>query len=228
MSYGIGSTYNIACSGLKPLTVHRFLFNGVDNTVNCVLTGNSLANYANIDLNIEGLYSDSTGQITFVFNPTLTTLNTTSAPICVVTADRSSASASLSQATANLSAPSAPAAGSRVICSHFYRKGLIPRDVWEADLNFTAKNLSSTTIRGYHYWGIPCVRKMRESKALEKFIFPFAMARAEELAYQMGIRKRGNLLGKAVRIFGEPICYVIGLFVEEQEWESLWAAKKTA
>jgi len=112
---------------------------------------------------------------------------------------------------------------SRVICTHFYRKGMLDRDVWRADIEFTFKHLSPTTIRGYQFWAIPYVRLMRKSSLAEKVIYPLAKWRAKELAYQMGVTKKGNIKGKIVRAICEPICFAIGLFVGEQNWKALWA-----
>jgi hypothetical protein len=121
-----------------------------------------------------------------------------------------------------LGAASSGASSGRVICTHFFRKGMIERDIWRADIEFTATRLSPKTVRGYQYWAIPYVRLMRRSNLAEKIMFPLAVWRAEELAYKMGIRKQGNWRGKLVRLIGESICYSVGLFVGEQNWQQLW------
>lgn len=110
----------------------------------------------------------------------------------------------------------------RVICTHFFRRGMFERDLWRADLEFTFQNLSPKTVRGYHVWAIPYVRLMRRSKLAEAIMYPLAKARAVELAHQMGKREKGSFFGKIVRLVGEPICFAIGHFVEQKEWESLW------
>lgn len=112
--------------------------------------------------------------------------------------------------------------GSRVICTHFFRKGQLRQDIWRADMEFTFKNLSQTTIRGYHLWAIPYVRLMRKSPLAEKIMRPLAIWRAEELAYKMGVLEKGNWKGKVVRVTCEPICFALGLFAKEQNWASLW------
>lgn len=115
--------------------------------------------------------------------------------------------------------------GSRVICTHFYRKGMISRDVWRADMEYTFKCLSPATVRGYQYWAIPYVKLMRASPLAEKIMYPLMMARAEELAYKMGVLEKRNWAGVLVRLVFEPICFTIGLFVGEQDWKSLWNIK---
>ena len=116
--------------------------------------------------------------------------------------------------------------GGRVICTHFYRKGEMSREMWRSDLEFTFKNLSPATIRGYQYWAIPYVKLMRKSKLAENIMRPLAMHRAKELAYKMGRSDKGSMFGKVVRLIGEPICFTVGLFVGEQNWQSLWTPAK--
>ena len=111
---------------------------------------------------------------------------------------------------------------SRVICTHFYQKGEMSREMWKADLEYTFKHLSPTTVRGYQYWAIPYVKLMRRSKLAENIMRPVAMYRAKELMYRMGKTDKGSLLGKVFRLVFEPTCFVIGLCVGEQDWQSLW------
>lgn len=115
---------------------------------------------------------------------------------------------------------------SRVICTHFYRKGMLGQSVWRANMAFTFKNLSPTTVRGYHVWAIPYVRLMRKSQLAEKLMFPIAKYRAQELAYQMGVVEKGCWRGKLIRLVLEPICCTLGVFATEQSWESLWQPAK--
>lgn len=114
---------------------------------------------------------------------------------------------------------------SRVICTHFFRKGQIERNVWVADIHFTASRLSKTTVRGYHLWAIPYVKLMRTSPLAEKLMWPIAYHRAQELAYQMGIKDKPDYLGKLVRLVFEPACFLLGLFVQEQNYAVLYSAE---
>ncbi|MEK7538296.1 MAG: hypothetical protein AAB552_00500 [Patescibacteria group bacterium] len=115
----------------------------------------------------------------------------------------------------------------RVICTHFYRKGMLAREVWRADMTFTAKHLSETTVRGYHFWAIPYVQLMRKNSFAERIMFPLAKWRAEELGYQMGVLPRSNFKGKAVRLILEPFCWTLGCFVDQKDWRVLEEANKT-
>ena len=120
------------------------------------------------------------------------------------------------------------AESSRVICTHFYQRGLLRREVWRADMAFTQTHISGVTIRGYHYWGIPYVKLMRRSTLAERIMFPLVKWRAEELAYQMGVLSCSNFKGKLVRIFGESLCWLLGCLVSQKDWRVLSEGQKVA
>ena len=111
---------------------------------------------------------------------------------------------------------------SRVICTYFYKKGMLEREIWEADLKFTRNHLSSVTVRGYHAWAIPYVKLMRKSPLAEKVMFPLAFHRAKEIAYQTGAWHEGSVYGKIIRLVLEPACFVLGLIAKQKDWEELW------
>ena len=120
---------------------------------------------------------------------------------------------------------------SRVICTHFYHKGELSRNDWAADLRFTKENLSEQTMRGYHLWAVPTVRLMRSESLAGQIVEPvmrfIAIHRAQELAYQMGKRVAGDVMGKAIRHTIEPLCWTLGAFVGEQNWRSLYATPRS-
>lgn len=119
---------------------------------------------------------------------------------------------------------SSSSSAERVVCTELLRQNKFDKTLYELDVKFSKKYLSRITIRGYHAWAIPLVLKMRKSKRLTAFIQPFAIARAEEISYQLGYRAKGNLFGKTIRLIGEPLCFAIGLFSEETEWKYLYQA----
>ncbi|WCE30496.1 hypothetical protein [Vibrio sp. SCSIO 43137] len=123
---------------------------------------------------------------------------------------------------ASSSSNSGGSGSSRVICTYFYKKGMLERDVWRADLEFTERYLSKITVKGYHYWAIPYVELMRKRSFFEKIMLPIAKYRAYELAYKMKMREKGSLIGKLIRLTFEPTCYLIGLFCEQKDWSKLW------
>ncbi len=120
------------------------------------------------------------------------------------------------------------AKGDRVICTHFMRKGMMDPALWRADIAFTRQHLPAAMVRGYHLWAIPYVRLMRRSPWAEKLMLPLALWRAEEIAFRMGLREKGNWKGKLLRWTGEPVCWLIGKVTPEQDWESLWRENSAA
>lgn len=114
--------------------------------------------------------------------------------------------------------------GSRVICTHFLETGKLSRELWALDIRHTQMHISPLTVCGYHFWAIPYVRLMRRSKLAEQLMFPLTKWRAEELAYQAGVRSEPCVLGKIVRLFGEPACWLLGCFVSQRDWRTLQTA----
>jgi hypothetical protein len=112
---------------------------------------------------------------------------------------------------------------SRIMCTHFMRRGRLSRKLWRADLEFTFANVFSTTIRGYHFWGIPAVYLMRKYPWTEAIFWPIVKHRAEEIAYQLGMRDKPNYLGRVIRWIVEPLSFFIGIFVPEQNWKKVHA-----
>lgn len=110
----------------------------------------------------------------------------------------------------------------RVICTHFLRTGKLSRTLWKLDVRFTAEHLSPSVVRGYQLWAIPYVRLMRRHQWAEAIMLPFALCRAEEVAFQMGEAETPNYAGKCVRLVGEPLCWLLGQFAPEQNWQTLY------
>ncbi len=110
----------------------------------------------------------------------------------------------------------------KVICTHFMRKGLIEKDLWLAGHAYAKQYASPITVRGYHAWAVPYVRLMRTSPLAERIMLPIIRVRSEEIGYVMGIRPHGTLAGKLARLTLEPFSFLVGLFVGEQNWQSLW------
>ncbi len=122
--------------------------------------------------------------------------------------------------------------GGRVICTWLQNKGLFSLQDLQVDTEFSVQHLNRTTKIGYWFWAIPLVQYMQNSTETKSWfgglvidvIKVLAQARANELAYQMGKRSKGDILGKFTRWIGESFCFVVGLtvrpFVEHKfgEW----------
>lgn len=111
--------------------------------------------------------------------------------------------------------------GGRVICTYFAMRGELSRELLKADLAYT-EHLSPITVRGYHAWAVPYVRLMRHSKLARDVMRPIATARAEEIAFRMGVRTEGNLIGRAIDTVGQLFCFTLGLVVKATDWTILY------
>ncbi|MCG8510390.1 MAG: hypothetical protein MI741_14275, partial [Rhodospirillales bacterium] len=112
--------------------------------------------------------------------------------------------------------------GSRVICTELVRQGRLDTGLYFLDLRFAEQRLSPAHLRGYHLWAVPLVRLMRRSRLATAIIAPLARWRAEEVAHILGKRRRGSLRGKAVRLLGEPLCWLLGQVVRETDYCKLY------
>lgn len=119
------------------------------------------------------------------------------------------------------SAGSGGGGGGRVICTWLQNKGMFSAEDLKIDQEFSVRYLSRTLKIGYWFWGIPLVEYMNNAdkkgtwfgKLVIKVIRMLAQARANELAYQMGVRKQGDILGKVTRLIGESFCWCVGFIV---------------
>ena len=109
----------------------------------------------------------------------------------------------------------------RVICTHFLRQKKLSLELWKLDVRFTAQ-LTPAVLRGYHFWAVPYVRLMRRHRWAEAVMLPLTIWRAHEVAFQMGARAQRSYRGKLVRFVGEPLCWLVGQFVGERDWSTLY------
>lgn len=98
------------------------------------------------------------------------------------------------------------------ICRESVRQGLMDPKLYAQEIIKTSHKLSKTTIRGYHYLAIPWVLKMRKDKELSIRLANWAKAYADFIVYDVNSPKAVIL-----RYFGFPICFFIGLCVDEPD-----------
>ena len=101
----------------------------------------------------------------------------------------------------------------RVICTELCRQGRIDRKLLVADLKYSRKHVSKTTLVGYHFWARPYVRLMKRSRLATRLIAPIGILRARECAWQLCQADRPCWSGKLIRLVGEPLCFAIGALV---------------
>ena len=98
---------------------------------------------------------------------------------------------------------------------------MFSKDDLKIDTEFSVRYLGRTLKIGYWFWACPLVEYMNKAEAnnsrfgklVIKVIRALAQARANELAYKMGKRSKGDILGKFTRWIGESFCFVVGLVV---------------
>ena len=112
----------------------------------------------------------------------------------------------------------------RVICNELVRQGLMSREHMMLDYKFTKEHLTPQHVRGYHFWAVPVVRKMREGKSVG-FWRHVATHRANEIAHIYGKRDKPDYLGKVYRRIFEPACWVVGAICKQKDWQSLYSTK---
>ncbi len=117
--------------------------------------------------------------------------------------------------------------GNRVICTELFRQGLLENGLYRLDLKFSEQRLTPAHVRGYHLWAVPWVGWMRRSRSVTALSHRLARWRALEIAYQLGERPAGNWRGKIVRAVGEPLCWLLGLFANETDYQTLYEKETT-
>lgn len=99
--------------------------------------------------------------------------------------------------------------GSSVICSELRRQGLMDDLIWAADERFG--HAQTRAVRdGYRCWAQYIARGMKRSPLLTRIVSRLAIPWAYEMAYLMGARSSGSLLGRALMFAGLPFCAFLG------------------
>lgn len=103
----------------------------------------------------------------------------------------------------------AAAAGGKIICTELYHQGLMDKTIFEADQAF-GKLQDPEVMAGYHAWAETVVGWMKASPTVTRIVYLIATPWSKQMAFQMGVEARPNLIGKALMLFGVPMCKLIG------------------
>jgi len=116
---------------------------------------------------------------------------------------------------------------SRVICTELYSQGKLSEELYKMDMYYTKRNLSETTVRGYHYWAIPMVPLIRKNNLVCNISKYLAVKRAEEIAHIIDplCYPKSTITGRLIKTVGEAICYSIGKFVKQKDYSVLYNEK---
>ena len=107
----------------------------------------------------------------------------------------------------------------KIICDYFYRKGLLPKKLWEADEAYGAELMISEpdVMKGYHAWARHYVREMEKESLLGKVYFAWAKLWVPHWAKYLAGEK--TIRGKILHSIGKPICSIIGKFKRRLKWQ---------
>ncbi len=122
--------------------------------------------------------------------------------------------------------------GGTVLCTYFHREGNLSEQDYYVGFTYSLKHLHPLIWRGYHFWAIPYVSYLYKNpntllaKALRAFMKPLILHRGKEISYKMGFEDKPDYLGKLARWTFEPASFLIGLFVEEKDYSSLYTKEE--
>jgi hypothetical protein len=94
--------------------------------------------------------------------------------------------------------------GIKVICTELYSQGYMSEKIRSADEEYGLMMLETRphVMIGYHLWAIPVVRMMKKSKNFTRAVWFFAKPWANQMAYEMGVLEKGNIIGKILMEIG--------------------------
>ena len=110
--------------------------------------------------------------------------------------------------------------GGRVICTELNKTGELSTKDLVRDIKFTYRNLSKKHLKGYLAWAIPTVKHIKKYPKYRKVWKHFAQHRANDIAWRMKEGKY-DLLGRIYAGIGEPLCWLVGNFVNDTNYNLL-------
>jgi len=119
-------------------------------------------------------------------------------------------------------APAAVEPESKVICTELTRQGLMRQSERRACTIYALSRLPNSFMAGYHFWAVPYVRLMRKSQLATQLITPLVIHRTREVCHRLGLRKTGSILGKILCGLHDPLCCLIGHFVQKTDYSTLY------
>jgi len=97
-----------------------------------------------------------------------------------------------------------------VICSVMFAKGLISKELFEADKVYGAR-VNPTVLAGYHLWAKPLALRALKSDFVLECVSPWAIAWAKHMAYKTYRSEEDNFVGRGLHFIGYPLCFVLGI-----------------
>ena len=99
----------------------------------------------------------------------------------------------------------------KIICTQLFKAGLLSDSIFEADQAFGDLLIveDPEVMIGYTLWATPVVNLMQKSKMFTRVVYVIAKPWAEQMAYEMGVRTKENLIGKMIMTIGKPFCRLV-------------------
>lgn len=106
----------------------------------------------------------------------------------------------------------AASGGGTVICTELAKQGYLSEVTMQADKTFGQVMLITNpeVMIGYWRFASPIVLLMQKSKVITYLVSLVAKPWAKQMAYEVGVAPKGNLLGKAVMTVGIRFCRMLG------------------
>ena len=119
---------------------------------------------------------------------------------------------------------------SRVLCTEYYRQGKFSLELYKMDMEYSDIHISPTVIRGYHAWAIDLVKYIRKNPdgKVAKFFEYGTHLRAELISQKLNkpVDVKRNVFEKALAKIiyhgGHALCYGIGLFAKQRDYNELY------
>jgi Ca2+-binding RTX toxin-like protein len=117
--------------------------------------------------------------------------------------------------------------GGKVLCGHYFTRGILPAEIYAADLAYAAEHFNEPTRRGYRFWAVPLTAYLNNHPGglVEKMLQPLVLGWAKEMAYRTGKAERGTILGRMLLNFAVPVASVFGRFIKDTDYSTLESEK---
>ncbi len=115
---------------------------------------------------------------------------------------------------------SSASGGGTVLCTHYHRRGWLPRDVWHADL-LVSRTYDREAVLGYYSWAMPLLRVIKRGgwrgRVVEWAAWPIVRAWAYEVVWLAGFDVPRPRFGWLVKRVLEPWSRWLGVRLT-REW----------
>ncbi len=102
-----------------------------------------------------------------------------------------------------------------VICTELNRQGLLSDRLTDASNKYADEKLDRLVLSGYHYWGRPTARLMKNSKEITKLVEPLAGPWARQMEYKVGLTTKVDPVGEVL----------VGMGLAHSRELGVWLAK---